>query len=134
MRSSHSSPLLLSALLGLTLASCGRDRTPSPEEFPIAAESRGTIGVPLESAREWDAVSECEVHRAPLTEAEIAVFYGMPYMGSAEFYAARSDTFPYACSKLTGDCGGSGPASATVKRCEKCTVLELEWNSTQRDD
>jgi len=101
-----------------------------PQPFPISAAALGTIGVPLEQAMR-PGIAECSVHHAPLDEATVAIIYGMPYMGSSEYYAARESQFPNACSKVTC-CGGSGgPVSATVRRCERCTAAELEWDAQQ---
>lgn len=127
--------LSLSACIGLL--SCGPYgapvplAAPEPQPFPISEAALGTIGVSLEDAMQ-SGVVECNVHHVPLDDATVAILYGMPYLGSTEYFVARESQFPYACSKVTS-CGVPGrPVSASVRRCGQCTAAELEWEAAHR--
>ena len=121
----------LSLLAYIGLLSCGPSGAPEPQPYPISEAALGTIGVPLEAAMR-PGVVECNVHHVPLDDATVAILYGMPYLGSTEYFAAEASQFPFACSKVTS-CGVPGrPVSASVRRCEQCTAAELEWVAAHR--
>ncbi len=45
-------------------------------------------------------MATCEIHGTPLEEADVQVIYGIPYVGSPAYRAARKTEFPNACSKI----------------------------------